>query len=80
MRTPEESYGCDVQYRALVDLIENQLSKATFTPSEVREMAMLACIHFEQRRSTPDFKFLSYSELLLGKSKKIKKTNKENKE
>ena len=50
MKTPEEKYLHDPQYRQIVDKIENLLHQEQFTPSEIREMAMLACIRYEMRR------------------------------
>lgn len=47
MKSPEEKYLNDSRYHQLVDFIENFLRKAEFSPSEIREAAMLACIHFE---------------------------------
>jgi hypothetical protein len=37
----------DPQLHALVDMFTVQLRQANFTPSEIREAAMLACIKFE---------------------------------
>lgn len=51
--TPAEKYNNDAQYRTLVVAIEHQLHEANFTPSEVREAAVLACIHYEQRNAMP---------------------------
>jgi len=50
VRTAQDKYENDVQYKAFVDHIEGLLNNATFTPSEVREMAMMACINYEMRR------------------------------
>ena len=52
MKTPEEKYNHDPQYRQIVDLFENMLHQANFTPSEIREMAMFACIRYEMRSPT----------------------------
>jgi hypothetical protein len=49
MMTPEQKYNSDAHYRMLTDAIEAQLHYAHFTPSEVRECALLAAIHFERR-------------------------------
>lgn len=40
-------YQTDTQFKHLVDLFESFLHRADFTPSEVREAAMLASIHYE---------------------------------
>lgn len=45
--TPEYRYGHDVKFKQLVDLLTHFVWKADFTPSEVREAALLACIHYE---------------------------------
>jgi hypothetical protein len=50
MRTPQERYESDPVFHALVDSIHRQIERAELTPSEVREAAVLACIHYEQRR------------------------------
>lgn len=48
--TPDEKYMNDSPYRAVVDLLEMFVLKYHFTPSEVREMAVLACTRAEMRR------------------------------
>jgi hypothetical protein len=50
MKTPEEKYACDSRYRHFVDLIESLIHKADFTPSELREMVIYACIRYEMYR------------------------------
>ncbi len=51
MVSPKDRYENDVQYRQLCDLIEGFLHQAQFTPSEVRECAVMACIHYEMRHA-----------------------------
>jgi hypothetical protein len=50
MMTPEEKYLHDPDYKLFVDAIKGQLHRARYTPSEVREMCMLACIMYERER------------------------------
>ena len=49
MKTPKEKYVNDHNYRRLVDMLEALIVQAEFTPSEIREACMLACILHEQR-------------------------------
>jgi len=53
MKTPEQKYSNDPEYNRFVDMVESFLEHAQFTPSEVREMCMLACIHHEYRKPKP---------------------------
>ena len=50
MKTPTEKYANDPSYRQLVDMLAELINQAQFTPSEMREACMLACIHNEQYR------------------------------
>lgn len=53
MKTPREKYMNDPQYRALVDVLHGYIAQAQFTPSEVREAAMMACIKYEMGQLRP---------------------------
>lgn len=50
MKTPKEKYANDNNYRRLVDMLEALIVQAEFTPSEIREACMLACIRHERYR------------------------------
>lgn len=50
MKTPEEKYTNDPNYRRVVDMLEALIVNAEFTPSEIREACMLACIRHEHYR------------------------------
>jgi hypothetical protein len=49
MMTPDERYHRDVQFKQLVDIMINAIRQAQFTPTELREAAILAAIKYEQR-------------------------------
>lgn len=44
---PESRYQRDAAFRGLVDVLQHFIQRAQFTPTEVREAALLACIHYE---------------------------------
>jgi len=52
---PENRYRNDVAYHKLVDMIEALIVQAKYTPSEIRECALLACIHHEMRYGQKQF-------------------------
>ena len=49
MKTPREKYMNDPQYHNLVTMLEKFIDQAQFTPSELREAVVLACINYEMR-------------------------------
>lgn len=50
MKTPHEKYMHDPKYHNLVNALQSYIEAAEFTPSEVREAAMYACIRYEENR------------------------------
>jgi hypothetical protein len=50
MKTPREKYLNDPEYHQLVCALESFIERAQFTPSELREAAVLASINYEMRR------------------------------
>lgn len=48
-QTPKDRYDNDPTYRNMVDIMESMLVAYQFTPSEMREMAIMASMHFEMR-------------------------------
>jgi hypothetical protein len=50
MQSMEYRYLHDAQIHALVNTLEQSIHALQFTPSEIRECAMLAAIHYEQRK------------------------------
>ena len=49
MKTPREKYMNDPDYNRLVNMLETFIEQARFTPSELREAAVLASINYEMR-------------------------------
>lgn len=49
MKTPKQKYMNDPEYHNLVNMLENMIERAHFTPSELREAAVLASINHEMR-------------------------------
>ena len=50
MKTPEQKYMSDPDYHMLVDLLESFIYRNQYTPSEMREAAMFACIKYEMNQ------------------------------
>ena len=51
MQSIEYRYTHDPMIKRFVDSLEHSIYELKFTPSEIRECAMLAAIHYEQRRT-----------------------------
>lgn len=49
MKSPKDKYMNDPEYKHLVNMLEQLIDQARFTPSEIREACMLACINYEMR-------------------------------
>ena len=47
MKTPRAKYDNDPAYRNLVQMLTAQIMQAHYTPSEIREAALFACIQYE---------------------------------
>ena len=47
--SPEEKYLHDSRYHTLVDTMEAHLQTCLFSPEEMREAVLMACIHHEVR-------------------------------
>ena len=50
MKTPRDRYQSDNQFKALVDIMTAYIRNCDFSPSEMREAAMLASIIYEEYR------------------------------
>ena len=50
MLTIRERYETDAHFRTLVDHLHAAILQAEFTPTEIRQAAMLAQIMYEERR------------------------------
>lgn len=47
MKTPHDKYMNDSHFRYLVDMMVSHIMQAQFTPSEMREAALMASIKYE---------------------------------
>lgn len=48
---PRARYNRDAQFKCLVDIQVQMLEKCEFSPTEMREAAMLACILYDERHT-----------------------------
>ena len=53
MMGAEERYQRDPVFRMLVDMLEHQTQEGNYTPTEIREAAMLAQVHYESKTVRP---------------------------
>ena len=49
--SPQERYLYDSRYHAVVDTIKSHLHACTFSPEEMREMVLLACLQHQIERA-----------------------------
>ena len=50
MKSPREKYMNDTQYHTMVDTMVSILHQCRYTPSELREMSILASIIYEEQQ------------------------------
>lgn len=55
MRTADQNYMMNPEYKMLVDYMEKAIREHQYSPSEMREAAVLACVHYEMRNPRPHF-------------------------
>ena len=78
MWTVHQKYQEDNSYRSLVDMMTSMMIKCEFTPSELRQAAVLAAINFESMRARKLHIFNPALEANLNEAHKLlEKANKE---
>ncbi len=55
MRTAEQNYLMNPEYKMLVDFMEKAITDHQYSPAEMREAAMLACVRYEMKRPARHF-------------------------
>ena len=63
MKNMAKKYACDPTYRQLVDTMEHMIHSHQFTPSEMREMAVLASIHYEMKNPSPMILYINKEDM-----------------
>ena len=53
MKTPDEKYHGEAEYRLLVDSMVRMILDYRFTPGEMREAAVFACVMVENMKPAP---------------------------
>jgi hypothetical protein len=68
---PRDRYERDPHFRALVDVLYHHIEAAHFTPTEIREAAILAQIRYEERRPRRHFLLLPDEQAVFDARKEI---------
>lgn len=53
MKTIRERYHSDPHFKALVDIMVSHIEACSYTPTEMREAAILASILYQQSKPAP---------------------------
>ena len=61
MMSVEQRYMNDAQFHALVDFMVSNIREYKYTPSEMREAAMFACVKVEMTRTPEEMVALRYT-------------------